>query len=127
MLSTFKERSFEKQLSFRSFTDASSVSTVSATATAAPLLAARTNQQAMMHLIPDMMVLPSEPIHGQRMMLPAVWDASHHCFVLSVNTQPVLVPGYQFVYPAVQMTAQWMYPQPQGYSVQPYTGAQMEG
>merc|ERR1711977_634002 len=119
LLPTFKPFSFTGRghSAPQSITDSSSVSTTGAVASPTPTApAAEPNQQAMMHLIPDMMVLPSEPIHGQRMMVPAVWDANHRCFVVSVNqsmnTQPVMAPGYQFVYPAVQVApAPWMYPQ----------------
>merc|ERR1712096_66300 len=61
-------------------------------------------QQPCPHLIPDMMVLPSVPVHGQRMMVPAVWDANHRCFVVSVNSRPCMSAGYQFVYPPIQMS-----------------------
>jgi hypothetical protein len=123
LLPTFKPFSSTDrgQSAPQSMTDVSSYSSVSTTgAVASPTPTApavEPNQQAMMHLIPDMMVLPSEPIHGQRMMVPAVYDANHRCFVVSVNqsvnTQPVMAPGYQFVYPAVQVAppAPWMYPQ----------------
>merc|ERR1712098_21358 len=115
MLATFKPFSFGDQSAPLPMTDVSSVSTTSASPPP-PAPAVEPSQQAMMHLIPDMMVLPSEPIHGQRMMVPAVWDANHRCFVASVhqsvNTQHVMAPGYQFVYPAIQVApAPWMYPQ----------------
>jgi len=112
----------------RTESTATATSVMSAGSPIAPF-AMQTNQQAMMvgngtnvhgtavsvnptqpHLVPDIMVLPSIPVHGQRMMVPAVWDANHRCFVVSVNARPALSVGYQFVYPSIQMSPPWMLP-----------------